>query len=448
MISGTSAALRRIFDYEDDEASALTFPQIAARVNLRRLPLVVMLGLINMAQQIYLGLTGPWDNDTVTDIAMVPVLLVVLVTALMRPAWLNRPGLAKAFVMAAIIFVIAMYFAGTAFLVMNGRITSGFPLLILGLAALFVFPPRDLCLLAGGSTALYILLLLGAPVSAWERLVAIFNAILPGLAAITGGWLIYASRERDYVQRRLIRDQADQIAARRRHLDELMAITAHDLQSPLLGLHNLFELTIERGAANPALPIRVLKDSQPSVRAMLDLVRRLLLAHKAEHDPGMPPVHEDMRFHLTAAIERARPMAESADVTIVPDLGPVPAMAVLEPFAIAQILDNLLSNAVRFSPAGGRVTARCACSDAVVAITIADQGPGVADSIRPLLFEKFRGGGTVTRDGVRGTGFGLFIAERLAARMAATLSYAPNAPTGARFTLSLPEAPLDRSRDR
>ncbi|WP_116091831.1 sensor histidine kinase [Sphingomonas crusticola] len=432
------AALGRVFDYDPDAEAAVPFSQVAAHINLRRLALAASLGLLQLTFEIYLGLVGPWETDTTICLASVPVEAALLLVAARRPSWLSRPLHQNALAIFSVLFGLGMAIAATASLAMHGRLVSGYSLMVLALAILFVFPLRTLLIILGSATLLYIIAIQGAPVSEYEKLVAATNASLATVVGIAGGWLIHSARERDYLQRQLIHAQARQLESRKQQLDELMAITAHDLQSPLLGLYNLFELTIEKSASNPTLPVRVLRDSQPSIRSMLELVRRLLLAHNAEQDSSTPSLLEDMRLHVAAAVERASPSAESACVSLALVLEATPAWAIFDPIAIGQICDNLIANAIKFSPANGQVTARCVCSDGAVSVTITDNGPGVAEEFRPFLFQRRLGRGTAPRYGQPGSGLGLFIASTLAARNRASISHTSLHPHGALFELKLP----------
>ncbi len=87
--------------------------------------------------------------------------------------------------------------------------------------------------------------------------------------------------------------------------------------------------------------------------------------------------------------------------------------AAFDPTALARMLDNLFANAVRFSPAGEAVIARCAEAHGAATIAVEDGGPGVAEDQRPSLFYKFRQGVAV-----------------LGARIGVTVQYRPRDPRG------------------
>ena len=220
----------------------------------------------------------------------------------------------------------------------------------------------------------------------------------------------------------------------------MIAITAHDLRSPLLGLRNLLDLTTRRAAMEPELPMRAIHDSIFSLDAMIALVTRLLDAHAAEHDNLGEQDCDDPSPHMLSAARRIGPLAEAKGVTVAVDLPDQPVAAWLECGALAQILDNLLDNAVRYSPPDGTIRFSCALVDRVIRITVEDQGPGVDPCDHKAIFEKFGRGRSTPATGKPGTGMGLFIAATLAERMGATLDYRPSDWRGSRFVLSLTSA--------
>lgn len=105
---------------------------------------------------------------------------------------------------------------------------------------------------------------------------------------------------------------------------------------------------------------------------------------------------------------------------------------------IERVVINLLSNAFKFTPAGGEVTLRLGRDADHVLITVADSGPGIAEETRQLIFERFRqADGSITRQ-YGGTGLGLAIVKDLAGLHGGSVKVDASAAGGARFTVQLP----------
>ena len=100
-----------------------------------------------------------------------------------------------------------------------------------------------------------------------------------------------------------------------------------------------------------------------------------------------------------------------------------------------QIVMNLLTNALRYSPEGGMVWIRCDREDDLAAVVIADQGKGIAPDDQVRIFDKFE---RVDPTEPGGTGLGLYIARRLARSMGGDISVDSAPGQGARFTFTLP----------
>jgi signal transduction histidine kinase len=104
---------------------------------------------------------------------------------------------------------------------------------------------------------------------------------------------------------------------------------------------------------------------------------------------------------------------------------------------VEQILVNLLSNASKFTPQGGRVTVDCDVTDSRARLTVTDTGPGVPEDKREAIFEPFVQLGRTLTTAHEGTGLGLAISRDLARAMGGDLRYVDQGP-GATFVLELP----------
>jgi signal transduction histidine kinase len=106
-----------------------------------------------------------------------------------------------------------------------------------------------------------------------------------------------------------------------------------------------------------------------------------------------------------------------------------------------RIFDNLLSNAIKFSPLGSTVTITLNQCDAQLVIRVRDEGPGILESERKLLFKKFGRLSSKPTMGEASTGLGLYISKELSHSMGADLTVENDPRGGAVFSLSLPIEP-------
>ncbi|MFE0416675.1 sensor histidine kinase, partial [Streptomyces tendae] len=138
-----------------------------------------------------------------------------------------------------------------------------------------------------------------------------------------------------------------------------------------------------------------------------------------------------------AAAGPTGPRATAAGVTItVVDTGRVPVIA--DPVRIRQMIGNLVSNAVRYTPAGGSVTLRAHVDLDTVVIDVADTGTGISADELPHIFDRFWRAEKSRSRQSGGSGLGLAIVRRLAEAHQGTVTAASTPNVGSTFTLRLP----------
>jgi signal transduction histidine kinase len=136
------------------------------------------------------------------------------------------------------------------------------------------------------------------------------------------------------------------------------------------------------------------------------------------------------------AVALVHPAASARNVTVTVESSGGPCAAKGEAPAVVQILVNILGNAIRHSPEGGSVTLTFTSGAEEREVSIADQGPGIADADQQRIFERYERVGTAPD----GSGLGLAISRRLARSMGGDIRLESAAGEGARFTLVLPAA--------
>ncbi|MGZ5399327.1 MAG: sensor histidine kinase, partial [Nocardioides sp.] len=137
----------------------------------------------------------------------------------------------------------------------------------------------------------------------------------------------------------------------------------------------------------------------------------------------------------TAQLFRDRGVALEVQV---PDPAPVVRA---DPDRVVQVLLNLLSNAVKFCPTGsGRVRVVVDTRDGVVRVDVGDNGPGIADEDRDVIFDKFRQGGNTQTNRPSGTGLGLPISRQIVDHLGGRLWVESTPGRGATFSFELPVA--------
>ena len=222
---------------------------------------------------------------------------------------------------------------------------------------------------------------------------------------------------------------------------EFLANVSHELRTPLNSILGFAELLRDTSGdkADPR-SARYLQNILNSGRNLLELINDLLDLAKIEAGRmevrSAPLPLNDLFEGLTGIL---KPLSEKKHLTIVTGIaGDVPILQT-DAAKLQQVLYNFLSNAIKFSPAGGQIdlTAERA-EDGRVRISVVDRGPGIDPDKQQMIFEKFRQiDGSVTREH-GGTGLGLAISKELTTLMGGEIGVRSSPGAGATFYILLP----------
>jgi signal transduction histidine kinase len=212
---------------------------------------------------------------------------------------------------------------------------------------------------------------------------------------------------------------ARQVAAGERlaALGRVAAGVAHEIRNPVAAMRLRAENALAGDAVRRGAALQTILEQL----ARLDRLSGELLAMTQQRVAAAEAVRLDTLLAAVAADHPAGVLAVRAD----------PVCGRLDPALVRRVLDNLIENAVRHSPAGATVSVSAAVAGAVVRFCVADTGPGVDPALRETLFEPFVTGRP------EGTGLGLAIARELAGAMEGRLFLLPEGP-GAVFVLEVP----------
>ena len=237
--------------------------------------------------------------------------------------------------------------------------------------------------------------------------------------------------------------RAQELAQANEVKGQFLATISHELRTPMnsiLGfsdalLNDLYGPLSEAQASRIQRIRRNARDLLTLIDDLLDLSK--IDAGRMTLDPAWVSVDEVV-CHVVQGLEaQAQARGLELDVELAPDL---PALCV-DPQRLQQIITNLVSNAIKFTPAG-RVTVRAEVagrSDSpAVAITVADTGIGIAPQDQTLIFDEFRQADGSTTRIYGGTGLGLAITKKLVEMMGGTITLESAPGRGSRFTVHLP----------
>lgn len=224
-----------------------------------------------------------------------------------------------------------------------------------------------------------------------------------------------------------------------RRKDEFLATLAHELRNPLAPIATAGEL-LRLGRADEAQQLRLGQMIVRQTRHMTDLIDELLDVSRVTRGKiklDRKPV--DMRDVLADAIEQTAPQFAARRHRLDTHPAPCPAVVDGDRKRLVQVLANLLDNAAKFTPDGGRIVVTQTTSDGKVLLTVGDNGIGMSPQLMDHVFELFTQETRKTDLSAGGLGIGLALAKRLVELHGGTLDVAsPGEGQGSTFTLALP----------
>jgi two-component system OmpR family sensor kinase len=220
------------------------------------------------------------------------------------------------------------------------------------------------------------------------------------------------------------------------------ADASHELRSPLSRLRTEIEITLRRPRDVPDY-VATLRSCLEEVERLTMLVEELLMLARLDAGEERGPV-EPVALNVLAedAVRRTGASARDRQVEIVLDIVTRVAARVA-PAPASLVLANLLDNAIKFSPPGGKVTVRVAADGDDAVMSVADEGPGIADADLPFLFDRFYRGASARAGTIAGVGLGLALSQAIVRAYGGRITAANGPVRGALLTVSLPLARAD-----
>jgi len=217
------------------------------------------------------------------------------------------------------------------------------------------------------------------------------------------------------------------------------ADASHELRTPLTVIKGRIDVTVSRPRTVQEYT-HTLHDVARETNRLIRLTNDLLfLTRLGQRSPSMQLQPVDLRDLLSAIVDQVRPLAEAKALELVEEVAPGLRLTG-DPDHLIRLFLNILDNAIKYTPAGGRVTMRAVEESTTVRVTVRDTGPGIPPQHLPHLFERFY---RVEADRSRetgGTGLGLAVAAEIARGHGGTLEVQSTVGQGTTCLIHLPRS--------
>jgi len=234
---------------------------------------------------------------------------------------------------------------------------------------------------------------------------------------------------------------ASQLADLERLRAEFVGVASHELKTPINVIIGYLEL-LQEGIFGELTPKQkeILYTIAKQANGLTRLVKRLLDISRFEASGGKLELrHVDLERLLKTLESSFSVLAMQRDISFSVEHGPgLPSKVYWDEDRINEVLGNLISNAFKFTPRGGRVALSVAAANGNVVITVADTGAGISPEQLPHIFDKFYQADNQAQAASKGTGLGLAIAKEIVEAHGGHTTVGSTVGEGTTFVVTLP----------
>ncbi len=247
----------------------------------------------------------------------------------------------------------------------------------------------------------------------------------------------FARAEAEAAQR-LLAEQNDRLRELDRVKDEFVSLVSHELRTPLTSITGYTDLLLEEDEVDAEEGRRFLEIIHRNGYRLLRLVDDLLfLARSQEGRLELETGEADLSAIAADAVQGLRPKADAQGVELLTDLAE-PVVLDADSARLGQLCDNLVSNAVKFTPRDGSVTVRVAVEGESAVLEVSDTGIGIPPDEVDRLYERFFRASSATERQIQGTGLGLTITKAIVDAHEGKITVTSEVGVGTRFRIALP----------
>ena len=239
------------------------------------------------------------------------------------------------------------------------------------------------------------------------------------------------------------------LAALEERKSRFMRVAAHQLRSPLSAIHSLLTVVLRNyEAVGEEKRLDMIRRAENRTRLMLELLADLLELSRLRDARGQKPAEQLVVFDeiVRRVVDLYAAQAEEKRQTLAARLEAGEARLLGDPEKTRDVLTNLVSNAIKYTPEGGRVEVMTRADSAGIVCEVADSGIGIPPEDQRHLFEEFFRASNAREMAQEGTGLGLSIVREIVEAQGGTIAVQSQVGQGTRFTVTFPLAVCELPR--
>lgn len=220
---------------------------------------------------------------------------------------------------------------------------------------------------------------------------------------------------------------------------DFVANVSHELKTPITAIRGLVETLIGESDMESGTRVEFLKKIAAQNHRMADLVSDLMRLSKLESETESFQMSMiDCRSVVASSVQGMRDLARHRGIVLVTFISREPVSILADPESLRQLLDNLIQNAIQFSPNDGKIVIRLDRRENRAVLSVKDDGPGIEKKHLPRIFERFYRVDAGRSREIGGTGLGLAIVKHVAMMHQGTVAVDSTVGRGSVFTVNLP----------
>lgn len=229
---------------------------------------------------------------------------------------------------------------------------------------------------------------------------------------------------------------------------DFVSMASHELKTPLTSIIGYLSVFINENKNKiEKEPLELLNRSLVSAQILFNLIENLLSVNKIEREQLSVTVEPSDYFTiLKRGVEDSQNQAKLKDISLTLQ---TPQMSLpkvlLDPIRIFEVINNLISNAIKYTDPGGKIEVSLEVNPTEVITTVSDNGFGISQEAIPRLFSKFFRVSNTAQKAEKGTGLGLFIAKSIIEKLNGKIWVESEAGKGSKFHFSLPTIPQSQA---
>lgn len=251
-------------------------------------------------------------------------------------------------------------------------------------------------------------------------------------------------REFAYALEQALERRAGLVAQKQLHelKADFYSMVTHDLRNPAGGIQTALSMLADEGfdSLNPSQQ-ELLQVAQQLAEKLLKLISDYLDFAKIDAGFLKPNVSEVELGHLVkSGVQFTEAQAKAKKQSLALHLPDRPLLALVDPELFSQVLDNLISNAIKYTPEGGRISVELAAADGQAILRVSDNGYGIPANQLPALFSRYHRLPGASSVGIKGSGLGLLIVKEIVQAHGGTVAAASDGVPGhgSTFTVKIP----------